>query len=54
MSLYSDWRCGAISDMDYIQACKREDLMDRWYDDHGYSDDDEDEGEDDDGENSDS
>ncbi len=40
MSLYSDWKCGAISDMDYIQLCKREGLLDRWYDDRGYIDDD--------------
>ena len=48
MSLYSDWRCGAISDMDYIQACKREERMDRFYDDRGYLDDDTDDSEDDD------
>ncbi len=27
MSAYSDWRCGAISDMEFIQACRNEEWM---------------------------
>lgn len=33
MSAYSDWKCGAITEEEYNQACAWEDARDRYYED---------------------
>lgn len=45
MSIFSDHACGALSDEEFEQACRRMDREERYYEDHLYDEDEEEEDE---------
>ena len=43
MSVFSDYKCGAISDIEFHNACVEMNAKDRWEREHMYDDDQDDE-----------
>lgn len=41
MSIYSDYKCGAMDDVEFHNACVEENDQDRWEREHEYDEDDE-------------